>query len=167
MSYHPKYFNTKNISQQKTSHRQRYQVTNSVSSLKGSCNQKHLITIEDLQREVSYNPKKSRNHKRLRRWSVSTQSVSTESISKLKTSQNWKRLFSLDLKVSHLKMSQHQKCLVTESVFLLYSWKCPTWKYHNPQNVSSPKKSFFFITESVLSLKVVRHRNCLWAWLLI
>ena len=86
MSYHPKDLNTKNISQQKTSHRQRYQVTNSVSSLKGSCNQKHLITIKDLQSEVSYNPKNLVTIKDLEG------EVSQPKVSRQKVSRNLKRL---------------------------------------------------------------------------
>ena len=60
------------------------------------------------------------------------------------------------LKVSHLKMSQHLKCLVTESVFFLYSWKCLIWKCHNPKNVSSPEMSFCFIPENVSSERVLQ-----------
>ena len=60
------------------------------------------------------------------------------------------------LKVSHLKMSQHLKCLITESVFFLYSWKCLIWKCHNPKNVSSPEMSFCFIPENVSSERVLQ-----------
>ena len=60
------------------------------------------------------------------------------------------------LKVSHLKMSQHLKCLITESVFFLYSWKCLIWKCHNPKNVSSPEMSFCFIPENVFSERVLQ-----------
>ena len=56
------------------------------------------------------------------------------------------------LKVSHLKMPQHQKCPVTWSVFLLYPWKC-----HHLDSLS---------TEIAPWLKVVRDWNCLWAQIL-
>ena len=94
MSYHPKDLDTKNISQQKTSNCQSYQVTNSVSSLKGSCNQKHLITIKDLQSEVSYNPKNL---------------VTIKGLEGEKSQP----------KVSQQKVSRNLKRLKTESVFFL------------------------------------------------